>query len=70
MNKITIYTLYQGCSFGERCNPADFSMNGMNVLAVLTAKKAERPLKLLLTEARSSTGIGRDGELHQVGGEK
>ena len=25
MNKVTIYVPYQGCSFGERCNPADFS---------------------------------------------
>lgn len=28
MNQITMYSHYQGCSFGERCNPADFSING------------------------------------------
>jgi xanthine dehydrogenase molybdenum-binding subunit len=46
MNKVTIYTPYQGCSFGERCNPADFSHNGLNVLAVLSAKKVGRPVKV------------------------
>jgi xanthine dehydrogenase molybdenum-binding subunit len=61
MNKITMYTLYQGCSFGERCNPADFSMNGMNVLAVLTAKKVERPLKLLFD--RSEKFYGESGDM-------
>ena len=61
MNKITIYSPYQGCSFGERCNPADFSINGMNVLAVLTAKKAERPLKLLFD--RSEKFYGESGDM-------
>jgi xanthine dehydrogenase molybdenum-binding subunit len=61
MNKITMHTPYQGCSFGERCNPADFSMNGMNVLAVVTAKKAERPLKLLFD--RSEKFYGESGDM-------
>jgi len=61
MNKITMYSPYQGCSFGERCNPADFSINGMNVLAVLTAKKAERPLKLLFD--RSEKFYGESGDM-------
>ena len=61
MNKITMYVPYQGCSFGERCNPADFSINGMNVLAVLTAKKAERPVKLLFD--RSEKFYGESGDM-------
>ncbi|MEE8400031.1 MAG: molybdopterin cofactor-binding domain-containing protein, partial [Desulfobacterales bacterium] len=31
MNRISVHSPYQGCSFGERCNPSDFSVNGMNV---------------------------------------
>jgi CO/xanthine dehydrogenase Mo-binding subunit len=61
MNKITMYAPYQGCSFGERCNPADFSINGMNVLAVLTSKKARRPLKLLFD--RSEKFYGESGDM-------
>jgi len=60
MNKITVYSPYQGCSFGERCNPADFSINGMNVLAVLTAKKAGRPVKLLFDRAEKFYGESGD----------
>ena len=61
MNKITMYSPYQGCSFGERCNPADFSINGMNILAVLTAKKANRPVKLLFD--RSEKFYGESGDM-------
>jgi len=60
MNQITMYSLYQGSSFGERCNPADFSINGMNVLAVLTAKKAGRPVKLLFDRAEKFYGESGD----------
>lgn len=60
LKDITIYTPYQGCSFGERCNPADFSINGMNVLAVLTAKKAGRPVKLLFDRAEKFYGESGD----------
>ncbi len=60
MNKITMYSPYQGCSFGERCNPADFSINGMNVLAVLTARKAQRPVKLLFDRAEKFYGESGD----------
>ncbi|MBW1717575.1 MAG: xanthine dehydrogenase family protein molybdopterin-binding subunit, partial [Deltaproteobacteria bacterium] len=60
MNKITMYTPYQGCSFGERCNPADFSINGMNVLAVLMAKKTKRPVKLLFNRAEKFYGESVD----------
>jgi xanthine dehydrogenase molybdenum-binding subunit len=60
MNQITMYSPYQGCSFGERCNPADFSINGMNTLAVLMAKKAERPVKLLFDRAEKFYGESGD----------
>jgi xanthine dehydrogenase molybdenum-binding subunit len=60
LKDITIFTPYQGCSFGERCNPADFSINGMNVLAVLTAKKAGRPVKLLFDRAEKFYGESGD----------
>ena len=60
MNQITMYSPYQGCSFGERCNPADFSINGMNVLTVLAARKAERPVKLLFDRAEKFYGESGD----------
>ena len=60
MNQITMFSPYQGCSFGERCNPADFSINGMNVLAVLTAKRAGRPVKLLFSRAEKFYGESGD----------
>ncbi len=60
MNQITMYSPYQGCSFGERCNPADFSINGMNTIAVLMAKKAERPVKLLFDRAEKFYGESGD----------
>ena len=60
MNKITMYSPYQGCSFGERCNPADFSINGMNTLAVLMARKTERPVKLLFDRAEKFYGESGD----------
>ncbi len=60
MNQITMYSPYQGSSFGERCNPADFSINGMNALAVLMAKKAERPTKLLFDRAEKFYGESGD----------
>jgi len=60
MNQITMYTYYQGCSFGERCNPADFSINGMNTLAVLMAKRAKRPVKFLFDRAEKFYGESMD----------
>ena len=60
MNQITMYSPYQGCSFGERCNPADFSINGMNTLAVLMAKRTERPVKLLFDRAEKFYGESGD----------
>lgn len=60
MNKITMYSPYQGSSFGERCNPADFSINGMNTLAVLTARKAQRAVKLLFDRAEKFYGESGD----------
>lgn len=47
MNKISVYTLYQGCAFGGRGNPPDISENGINILAALSARKTGRPVKLL-----------------------
>lgn len=46
MDKVTINTVYQGCSFGGRGNPANNSENGMNVLATLLSRKTW-PIKLL-----------------------
>jgi len=60
MNQINMYSPYQGSSFGERCNPADFSINGMNALAVLTAKKAGRPVKPLFDRAEKFYGESGD----------
>ena len=60
MNRISVHSPYQGCSFGERCNPADFSVNGMNVLAVLSAKKAGAPVKLLFDRAEKFYGESGD----------
>jgi xanthine dehydrogenase molybdenum-binding subunit len=60
LNKIQTHTLYQGCSFGERCNPTNWSQNGINVLAVLLAKKTGRPVKLLLNRAENFYGESGD----------
>ena len=61
MNRISVHSPYQGCSFGERCNPADFSVNGMNVLAVLSAQKVGSPVKLLFD--RSEKFYGESGDM-------
>jgi xanthine dehydrogenase molybdenum-binding subunit len=79
MNKIHTYSLYQGCSFGERCNPSNWHQNGINVLAVLLAAKTEKPVKLLLNRAeafygesgdmmtsRFKVGVKRDGTITAV----
>ena len=47
MNKISVYTLYQGCAFGGRGNPPDISENGINILAALLARRTGKPVKLL-----------------------
>lgn len=60
LNQITMYTPYQGCSFGERCNPADFSINGMNTMAVILAKRVGRPVKLLFDRAEKFYGESSD----------
>lgn len=60
LNRITNHIPYQGGSFGERCNPADFSANGMNVLAVLCAKKVQRPVKLLFDRGEKFYGESGD----------
>ena len=60
MNKIHTHSLYQGCSFGERCNPTNWSQNGINVLAVLLARKANRPVKLVLNRAETFYGFSGD----------
>lgn len=61
MNKIHTYSLYQGCSFGERCNPSNWHQNGINVLAVLLARKTEKPVKLGLN--RAETFYGESGDM-------
>lgn len=60
MNRISVHSPYQGCSFGERCNPSDFSVNGMNVLAVLSAEKSGSPVKLLFDRAEKFYGESGD----------
>ncbi|MCP4750162.1 MAG: xanthine dehydrogenase family protein molybdopterin-binding subunit [Proteobacteria bacterium] len=60
MKNITIHTPYQGCSFGERCNPADYSINGMHVLATLAARKLKQPVKLLFDRAEKFYGASGD----------
>ncbi len=60
MNRISIHSPFQGCSFGERCNPSDFSVNGMNVLAVLSAKMVGAPVKLLFDRGEKFYGESGD----------
>jgi CO/xanthine dehydrogenase Mo-binding subunit len=61
MNKVTVNTVYQGCSFGGRGNPANHSENGMNVLATLLSKKTGRSVKLLYD--RRETFFGESGDM-------
>ena len=61
MNKINTHSPYQGCSFGERCNPPNWHQNGINVLAVLLAEKANRPVKFVLD--RSENFYGESGDM-------
>ena len=60
MNKITVSSPYQGCSFGGRGNPPNVSQNGMNIMAALLAKKTGRPVKLLYDRAETFYGISGD----------
>lgn len=61
MDKVTVNTVYQGCSFGGRGNPANYSENGMNVLATLLSKKTGRPVKLMYD--RRDTFFGESGDM-------
>jgi len=61
MNKIHTHSLYQGCSFGERCNPSNWHQNGINVLAVLLAQRTKKPVKLVLN--RAETFYGESGDM-------
>jgi len=61
MSKITVYSPYQGCSFGGRGNPANNSENGMNILAALLARRAGRPVKLLYD--RREYFFGESGDM-------
>ena len=61
MDSVTVNTVYQGCSFGGRGNPANQSENGMNVLATLLSKKTGRPVKLLYD--RRDTFFGESGDM-------
>src|SRR5512143_799596 len=47
MDSVTVNTVYQGCSFGGRGNPANHSENGINLLATLLSKATGQPIKLL-----------------------
>lgn len=60
LNKISIHSVYQGCSFGERCNPSDFSINGMNTLAVIAARRVKKPVKLLFDRREKFYGESGD----------
>jgi len=59
-NKITMYSLYQGGSFGERCNPGAYSENGINILATMLAKKTGKPVKLLYDRRENFWGESGD----------
>lgn len=61
MDKVTVNTVYQGCSFGGRGNPANHSENGMNVLATLISKATGRPVKMLFD--RRDTFFGESGDM-------
>ena len=61
MNRVTVNTVYQGCSFGGRGNPSNQSENGMNILATLLSKKTGRPVKLLYD--RRDTFFGESGDM-------
>ena len=61
MDKITVNSLYQGCSFGGRGNCASSSENGMNILAALSARRTGRPVKLLYD--RRETFFGESGDM-------
>ena len=61
MDKVTINTVYQGCSFGGRGNPANHSENGLNILATLLSKRTGRPIKILFD--RRDTFFGESGDM-------
>ena len=61
MNRIMVRSPYMGCSFGGRGNPANNSENGMNVLAVIMAKRTGRPVKFLYD--RAQTFFGESGDM-------
>jgi CO/xanthine dehydrogenase Mo-binding subunit len=61
MDKVTVNTVYQGCSFGGRGNPANHSENGINVLASLLSKATGRPVKMLYD--RRDTFFGESGDM-------
>lgn len=72
MNSITINSLYQGCSFGGRGNPANNSENGMNIIGVIGARRTGRPVKVLYD--RKETFFGMSGDMmagyYKVGAKK
>ena len=61
MNRIMVRSPYMGCSFGGRGNPANNSENGMNVLAVMLAKRTGKPVKFLYD--RAETFFGESGDM-------
>jgi CO/xanthine dehydrogenase Mo-binding subunit len=61
MDKVSINTVYQGCSFGGRGNPANHSENGISILATLLSKRTGRPVKLLYD--RRDTFFGESGDM-------
>jgi xanthine dehydrogenase molybdenum-binding subunit len=61
MDKVTVNTVYQGCSFGGRGNPANHSENGINVLAALLSKITGQPVKMLFD--RRDTFFGESGDI-------
>jgi CO/xanthine dehydrogenase Mo-binding subunit len=60
MYKINTHSPYHGCSFGERDNPPNWHQNGMNVLAVLLARKTDKPVKFVLNRAETFYGFSGD----------
>jgi xanthine dehydrogenase molybdenum-binding subunit len=64
MNKISVHTLYQGCGFGGKGNPANNSENGQNILAALLARRSRRPVKLLYD--RRAEFFGESGDIMSI----
>jgi CO/xanthine dehydrogenase Mo-binding subunit len=60
MNKIIYNVPYLAAAFGGRGNPANWSQNGMTVLAALASKRSGRPCKTLYDRRQTFFGFSED----------